>query len=86
MENAIIQHFHHIHHVNGRHVVHHCGGGHKDIDPKLDYTICHCNCHKHSIDKALAIGHDFEMNEVEVRFKEKCPDGGWHIESGVIME
>jgi len=62
--------------------VHHCGGLHEGID----FTIKHCSCGKHSIDKETEIGHaadeNLELKDVKVRFTEKCPDGGWHIESG----
>ena len=79
--------FHHIHHDANEHQVHHCGGKHKEIDPKVDYTIGHCACGKHSIDKEIAIGHavneQLEPAEVKVKFLEKCPQGGWHIESGI---
>lgn len=81
MDN-ILEMFHHIHHFDGKHEVHHCGGRHKG----LDYTINHCKCGKHSIDKEIAVGHDWEMNEQEVRFVEICPDGGWHVESGVLED
>jgi len=74
--------FHHIHHNSEGHVVHHCGGKHVEVDPKLDYNIEHCKCGKHRIDKKKVIGHDFSHNEVLVEFFEKCPEGGWHIESG----
>jgi len=72
--------FHHIHHENGNHKVHHCGNEHEDVD----CTIEHCKCGLHRIDKQKAIGHDFKRNEVEVEFAEKCPEGGWHVESGGI--
>jgi len=88
-ENNITYLFHHIHHKIDEegetyHEVHHCGSDHPD--PDLDYTIEHCGCGKHRIDKKIAIGH--ATNEelikvpVEVIFNEKCPEGGWHIESG----
>jgi len=77
--------FHHIHHKNGGHAVHHCGGKHQEINSKLNYNIKHCSCGKHKIDKNTAIGHDWDMREVTVRFAEKCPDGGWHLESGKII-
>ena len=80
--------FHHIHHNNGKHEVHHCGGQHKKTDPKLDYAIVHCACGKHSINQLIAVGHTvsatFELAELTVRFTEKCPHGGWHIESGIL--
>jgi len=82
----ILDYFHHIHHTSGEHEVHHCGGGHKEIDRKLDYEIKHCSCGKHSINKKEAVGHDFDNNEVEIIFDEECPDGGWHIESGKIIK
>ena len=81
----ILDYFHHIHHTNGRHEVHHCGGKHKETNEKLDYEIEHCLCGKHSISKEEAVGHDFDYNEVKIVFKEKCPSGGWHIESGKII-
>ena len=78
--------FHHIHHKKDDHAVHHCGGEHKQIDPTVDYVIEHCSCEKHRIDRETAIGHaiseTLEKTEVKIRFTEKCPDGGWHIESG----
>lgn len=77
--------FHHIHHVNGEHIVHHCGGKHVNVNFKLDYNIKHCNCNKHCIDKKKAIGHDFKFKEVLVEFTEKCLEGGWHLESGIIL-
>lgn len=77
--------FHHIHHENGQHKVHHCGGGHAEIDPELNYKIEHCGCGKHKIDKQEAVGHDFEMNKIKVRFTEQCSEGGWHIEGGEIV-
>lgn len=81
--------FHHIHHKNGDHAVHHCGGSHVKIDPEIDYEINHCSCGKHSINKEIAQGHacgqEMEIIKVIVKFMEKCPDGGWHIESGVII-
>lgn len=80
----IIALFHHIHHTNGEHVVHHCGGKHAEINPKVDYKIKHCACNKHCIDKQKVIGHDLEFKEIIVNFLEQCPEGGWHIESGIV--
>jgi len=84
--NNIISLFHHIHHNNGEHQVHHCGGKHVKIDSKLDYTIKHCSCNKHSINKEQAVGHatgrQLDSIEVRIHFLEKCPEGGWHLESG----
>jgi len=82
----ILMLFHHIHHLNSKHVVHHCGGRHNEINFKIDYEIKHCSCNKHRINKKEAIGHDFENKEALVEFTESCPEGGWHIESGVILE
>lgn len=86
--DKILTLFHHIHHKDGRHEVHHCGGEHIKIDPKVDYIIRHCLCGKHSIDKEIAVGHatgeDLKLKEVKIKFTERCPDGGWHIESGKI--
>ena len=80
--------FHHIHHEGDSHSVHHCGGEHVKVDPKLDYTVTHCPCGKHSIDKEEAVGHatsgDLESLEIVVMFTEKCPEGGWHVESGKV--
>lgn len=79
--------FHHIHHEDGDHAVHHCGGEHQKIDADVNYSISHCSCGKHSVDKAFATGHGTNENsdavKVRIKFLEKCPDGGWHIESGV---
>lgn len=89
-ENEITSYFHHIHHViiDGKviHEVHHCGGEHEKINRKLHYNIKHCSCGKHSINKTEAIGHDADFKEVEITFKEACPEGGHHIESGRIMK
>ncbi|MBU1132202.1 hypothetical protein KKC32_03075 [Patescibacteria group bacterium] len=74
----ILQHFHHIHHEENNHRVHHCGGAH----PSVDYEICHCACGLHRIDKKIAIGHNFDESEVEFEFFEECVCGGWHVESG----
>ena len=86
--NDILSLFHHIHHNKNTHEVHHCGGNHVEVNPKLDYTIKHCRCGKHSIDKDKAIGHatgaHLDQIEVVVKFTENCPDGGWHVESGVM--
>lgn len=79
--DKILEYFHHIHHVGGEHVVHHCGGNH----PSLDYVIEHCSCGKHRINKQTAVGHDFDYNVTLVTFREECPDGGWHVESGEII-
>ncbi|GBE16352.1 hypothetical protein BMS3Abin15_00166 [bacterium BMS3Abin15] len=79
--------FHHIHHEGEDHKVHHCGGRHVKTDPLVDYTIEHCSCGKHSINKEYTTGHitdnNLESKEIKVRFAEKCPNGGWHIESGI---
>jgi len=86
MDN-ILYLFHHIHHQDGEHVVHHCGGDHIKIDPRLDYTITHCPCQKHMIDKPRALGHatdsGLQEQEIMIDFVEKCPHGGWHVESGI---
>ncbi|HCP08353.1 MAG TPA: hypothetical protein DIT25_00960 [Candidatus Moranbacteria bacterium] len=80
--------FHHIHHEADSHKVHHCGGKHRKIDPEVDYEIFHCSCGKHSINKQSAIGHatneKLESISLSINFREKCPDGGWHIESGIL--
>lgn len=83
----IVSLFHHIHHSDKRgikHEVHHCGGEHVKIDPSLNYTITHCKCNKHKIDAKEAIGHNFMSEKILVVFKESCPEGGWHVESGSI--
>lgn len=80
----ILQYFHHTHNTNGQKVVHHCGGDHVKIDPEVDYTIEHCSCGKHRIDKDQAIGHGPDMEKTKFKFTEECPDGGWHLESGII--
>lgn len=80
--NKILYLFHHIHYEKNPHKVHHCGGKHQG----LNYSIKHCKCGMHSIDKKLAAGHDFNNKIVQVKFFEKCPDGGWHVESGKIIK
>jgi len=84
MQDSLLFLFHHIHHKEDGHEVHHCGGTH----PNSNYTIGHCGCGKHKIDKEEATGHaaaneTLEPFEVKVKFTETCPEGGWHIESGV---
>lgn len=70
--------FHHIHHENGKHEVHHCGGLHA----ASEYTIAHCSCSLHSVNRQIVVGH--ASVRVAVRFTEICPDGGWHMESGIV--
>ncbi|MFW5853337.1 MAG: hypothetical protein ACOCU8_01730 [Patescibacteria group bacterium] len=89
--NEILSLFHHIHHeASGEHKVHHCGGEHVKINKKLNYSIEHCQCGLHRIDTEIAIGHatDSDLNpfEVKIKFLDKCPDGGWHLESGIKYE
>ena len=93
MGNKVLQLFHHIHHNEGGHEIHHCGGYHRKIDPAVNYTIKHCSCGKHSIDKEIAIGHavdgKLEPVAVKIKFFEKCPGDrkgqNWHLESGKIF-
>lgn len=70
------------------HNVHHCGGKHRAIDPSVNYVIEHCSCGKHAINEPTAIGHatNEHMKPIAcaIMFTEKCPDGGWHVESGVV--
>lgn len=92
--SSLLSIFHHTHHEidsKGKpvHEVHHCGGEHAKNDPTVDYTIDHCPCGLHTIDKQNATGHataeDLDLLEVPVRFSEMCPSGsGWHIESGKV--
>ncbi len=86
----ILSLFHHIHHDSGMHSVHHCGGDHRKIDSQVNYVITHCTCGKHRIDKHVAIGHAtnefLEPVACAVTFGEKCPDGGWHVESGFVKK
>ncbi|MFH1430535.1 MAG: hypothetical protein ABIG71_03375 [Candidatus Uhrbacteria bacterium] len=87
MEANILQLFHHIHHECDVHAVHHCGGAHVAIDPQLDYTIRHCPCGKHVIDRPRAVGHatgaQLENVTIPIVFLERCPvEDGWHVESG----
>jgi hypothetical protein len=81
----IIYLFHHIHHESGRHQIHHCGGKHEGVD----YEIRHCSCGLHRIDKQVATGDTIDEKLTEkkvlIKFKEKCPDGGWHLESGQLV-
>jgi len=78
--------FHHIHHRNGKHETHHCGGKH----PGAYYDIVHCSCGLHSIDQKTTHGdtitEDLQLKKVKLEFFEKCPDGGWHIESGKLSK
>lgn len=86
----ILSLFHHIHHKEGVHEVHHCGGAHVQIDPTVNYTISHCGCGKHKIDKEIAVGHatgsNLDTEIIDIHFWEICPEGGWHIESGTLSE
>ena len=81
-EENIIYLFHHIHHESDDHKMHHCGGKHVGVD----FTIHHCACGLHRIDKHVATGDmiDEKLNEkkVKIMFTEKCPESGWHVESG----
>jgi len=83
----ILSLFHHIHHTEKGHEVHHCGGKHAEFDPEVDYQIEHCACGKHRINKEEATGHatdsDLKSVKVKIKFSEKCPDGGWYLESGM---
>jgi len=81
-KDNLIYLFHHIHHQDGEHKVHHCGGKHEGID----YEIWHCNCGLHRINKKIAIGHGTNQEEIKVEFAEQCPEGGWHIESGETVK
>lgn len=84
--DSLLSLFHHLHHTPKGHKVHHCGGDHVQIDSNLDYTIRHCACGKHRINKKKAVGHATgskgELIEIRFQFKEVCPEGGWHLESG----
>jgi len=79
--------FHHIHHDDNEHRIHHCGGDHEKINPELSYEISHCACGKHKINKENVVGHTInehlELVKIKIRFIEKCPESGWHIESGI---
>ena len=81
----IIYLFHHIHHRSNDHEVHHCGGEHNGVD----YEINHCSCGLHRINKEIATGDiiDDKLNQakITIRFTNKCPEGGWHIESGQTL-
>jgi hypothetical protein len=59
------------------------------VNSKLDYTIKYCSCGKHAIDKKFAIGHAenriLKPVEVTLKFTEKCLEGGWYIESGILV-
>jgi len=76
--------FHHLHHRAGEHEVHHCGGRHKGVG----YKILHCACGLRNISKQTAIGDtvdkELAKRRLRIKFAEKCPEGGWHIESGKL--
>lgn len=82
-KDDLIYLFHHIHHDSTEHEVHHCGGKHANSN----YNIFHCSCGLHRINKPIANGDtiDGDLNKVcvKIKFYDKCPDGGWHIESGI---
>lgn len=86
MTEEILFLFHHIHHLKSKHEVHHCGDKHRNVNAKLNYVIRHCPCGKHSINRKQAIGHatteESQPIEIKVKFTERCPQGGWHLESG----
>ena len=88
-EQNLLSIFHHIHHKDHSHEVHHCGGAHVAVDPEVDYTVEHCRHGKHRIDKETAVGHasdkNLELIRVVAKFHEKCDEGGWHLESGTIV-
>ena len=83
-KDNLIYLFHHIHHQFGRHEVHHCDEHHQGIG----YTIRHCVCGLHRINKKTAIGDTIDeklaKKKVRIKFIKKCPEGGWHIESGKL--
>lgn len=83
----VLQHFHHVHHDVFPPAVEHCGGAHRRIDPRLDYTIEHCECKLHRIDKRRALGHDENMNEITWRFEAVCPfrPDWYHMEQGLPL-
>lgn len=86
MNTEILSLFHHVHHTQNGHEVHHCGGKHVEVDPEVNYIIKHCKCGQHSINKKVAVGHatgkDLKPAKLKITFSESCPEGGWHIESG----
>ncbi len=83
-EDNIIYLFHHIHHSLNEHEVHHCGGLHSG----KDYIIQHCHHGLHRINQKSAIGDTInsklELQEVKIKFFERCTEGGWHLESGCV--
>lgn len=74
-----------FHHKHPGGVVHHCGGAHVKKFPELNYTIVPDRRGMHRIDVDKAIGHDEQRKPVWVRFRKKHPEGGYLLESGVIM-
>ncbi len=46
-------------------------------------AIRHCSCRKHSVDAPHVDGRNWDKEVVRFELHEKCPDGGWHLESGV---
>jgi len=77
--NSSLDHFHHGHEDDRR--VDHCGAPH----PGMEYTVGHCPCGKHKIDKLTAAGHGARRQEVKFIFPGKCPHGGRHLESGLPL-
>jgi len=86
--SEILSFFHYIKHNNGKHEVCHYGGKPNEMIALSDYAIKHCSCGKHTIDRSTAFGHTtgvlLDTLNVIVEFSEKCPDGGWHVESGTL--
>lgn len=88
-----IYYFHHYHIDENiknpeQPAVEHCGGEHVKMDKDLNYTIKHCSCKKHAIDKQFAFGHDERLEKVLFIFSELCygDHRGWyHLESGEII-
>lgn len=78
MRELILQYFHKVRHSRKKHEVHHYG-------KESGYNVEHCECGKHSCDREL-ITVPAEKNIISIKLNERCPYGGWHLESGEIIK
>lgn len=87
LKDEILGLMHHFHHdFNMNHSVHHCGGKHQILDYSVDIEIQHCKCRKHRCNKQKSFYHlgYFIPTYTAILLTEKCPEGGWHLESAEI--
>lgn len=86
VNDILLSQFHHTHHENGNHIIHHCGGNHGGIEHTKDYKIHHCIHNKHAINKKKITAklEQFEHQIVDFIFTEQCKENYYHIENAKI--